>query len=277
MNMLSCCKRVSLMWVALGILGLGKLPAQVLLIHFGQSTTPALGSSQSIVEAGVTYSSSNVTTDPSNYWNNVLATGQGFLAAGTTNTTQFTSTETVSNLVTTTGTATGVNIAMGGSYYSGHFNASGVTSGGPYIGNATSSSIVGDVNDTPVITISGLNPSLTYNFTVYASRGLSLSDVRTADYAFVGATSGTGVLDAANNTSNTALVSGIAPNASGVITLTITPDATNTNATSPGKLFYLGDLQIQAVPEPASVGLVACGGLVLLGVVMRRKIMAVRS
>ncbi|HEY8965124.1 MAG TPA: hypothetical protein VIM58_01700 [Candidatus Methylacidiphilales bacterium] len=257
-------KTVLLLGAALAALGEGHLSAQSYLVHFGQSTTPALGTNQTIVEAGVTYSSSNVTTDPNHYWNDILATGQGFLPAGTTSTTQYTSTTTLSNLVSTAGAASGISVAMGGSYFSGYYNANGPTSGGPYIGNATASSIVGTNAGNMVITIAGLVASDTYNFTIYASRG-TVSDVRSGLYTFTGANSGSGIYDAGNNVSNTLTISGIAPTASGSVTLTISTAATNTNSTG---FFYLGDLQIDtiaaAVPEPAPSFLLAAGGVVLL-------------
>jgi hypothetical protein len=115
---------------------------------------------------------------------------------------------------------------------------------------------------TPMGTISmaGLNTALTYDFTFFASR-MSASDNRETEYAVSGANSGTAFLNASNNVSNVAVVSGISPNSLGEITIQIDPGPNNNNAS---QFWYIGAMQVQAVPEPGLAGLlVACGCLIL--------------
>lgn len=73
------------------------------------------------------------------------------------------------------------------------------------------------------ILISGLNASRTYDFAFFASR-MGAADARNTTYA-VGTQSAT--LNASNNTSNLARVTGIRPNASGQVTITITKSTTS--------------------------------------------------
>ena len=67
------------------------------------------------------------------------------------------------------------------------------------------------------VAFSNLNPAVAYSFTFYASR-TGVSDIRDARYTATGATGGSAVLDAANNTSNVVTVADIYPTTNGVIT-----------------------------------------------------------
>lgn len=80
---------------------------------------------------------------------------------------------------------------------------------------------------TPVIEFAGLSPAQVYDFEVFASR--TAPDPRTCIYTFVGSDTVTVSLDAASNTSNTALARQVVPDELGKVTLTITRDTTNSS------------------------------------------------
>lgn len=101
----------------------------------------------------------------------------------------------------------------------------------------------GGVFPTALITLSGLNPSDSYDLTFAASR-LGVGDVRTTDYEVAGATTVTATLDAANNESEVAVVNGISPDAGGELVITVTKSASNTNSTG---FYYLGVLKLERV------------------------------
>jgi hypothetical protein len=104
------------------------------------------------------------------------------------------------------------------------------------------------VNVFPGFKLTGLNPSAKYTLTFYASR-TGVSDNRETGYTVTGANSGYAALDAANNITNTASVTGILPNAAREITIAIGPTANNNNSV---KYTYLGALRVDVVlPPPA--------------------------
>ena len=86
-----------------------------------------------------------------------------------------------------------------------------------------------------------MDTGLTYDFTFYGSR-MSVSDCRETGYTVVGATSGFAALDAGNNVDQSVQVTGIAPDASGEIKISLAPTAANNN----GYHFtYLGVMKVQ--------------------------------
>lgn len=111
------------------------------------------------------------------------------------------------------------------------------------------------------LVLSNLNPSEQYTFDLFASR-MSVSDNREALYTITGANSGTASLDAGNNTADYVTIAGIIPDANNQILIDISKGTFNTN--SPQGFFYLGILEINAVPEPAALSLLGLGGLGLL-------------
>ncbi len=97
------------------------------------------------------------------------------------------------------------------------------------------------VFDTVEIVLFNTDPAASYDFVFTASR-IGATDIRTADYQVVGANSGLDTLDASNNRSETAIVSGIAGDAQNRITVTVTKGATNNNSYG---FFYLGTMEIR--------------------------------
>jgi PEP-CTERM motif len=180
----------------------------------------------------------------------------------------------VPNVIDTTGAATGVSLTVTSA---NGFNEVGPNRSGPLAPNAPASGyfdgettrdamfghtvVFNGTGPRALIeyTIAGLNPALTYDFTFFAGRG-AVSDNREAQYDVAGANAGVALLDAGNNYGNVAQVLGIAPTAGGELTLTIQPGPNNTSSNG---FFYLGGLDINPVPEPASLCLMGLGGLLI--------------
>ncbi|TWT99988.1 hypothetical protein Pla108_09320 [Botrimarina colliarenosi] len=110
------------------------------------------------------------------------------------------------------------------------------------------------------VTLTGLNPSLTYDFTFFGSR-TGVTDNRETMYDVSGANSGTAFLNASGNVSDLVVVSGIQPNGAGAVSIDVSAGPNNDNGS---KFYYLGAMVIsESVPEPASLLIagVAMGGL----------------
>lgn len=221
--------------LALAVLGATTLCAQVIQLDFGSSSI--------LSGAG---------------WNNVDE-----------------STTTIASLVDSSGTPTGISFAIAG--YNTAPNSSGTNAGlDAWPGTATGDNLYGNLSSwsgqvCPEITIDfgNLDPTSSYDFAIFASR-MGVSDNRSALYSFSGSTTGSAVLDAANNTSTVAVVAGIVPTPGGTIALSITPDASNTNGTG---FYYIGLMELSgslsAIPEPGF--LTSLIGLGALGLCLRRR------
>jgi hypothetical protein len=109
-----------------------------------------------------------------------------------------------------------------------------------------------------VLTLTGLNPTATYDFTFFGSR-TGVSDNRETKYDVLG--TGFALLDTANNTANVAAVLGATSDAFGNLTVNVTKGPNNNNSSG---FFYLGAMQIVAVPEPSSMALAVLGGFGLM-------------
>jgi hypothetical protein len=94
-----------------------------------------------------------------------------------------------------------------------------------------------------------------------------VADTRTTDYTVTGSNSGFTTLNVSNNVNTTVSVLAISPTAGGVITIALTPSATNNNASH---FVYLGTLEFAAspIPEPMTASLVLSGAMLLA---LRRK------
>ena len=80
-----------------------------------------------------------------------------------------------------------------------------------------------------------------YDLIFCASR-MGVTDIRTTDYLVIGASPAMDTLDAANNRSEIALVSGMGPGMEDAITITIDKGATSTSEYG---FYYLGTLEIR--------------------------------
>jgi hypothetical protein len=204
--------------------------------------------------AGGTQTASGV-DDPVRFWNNVIDT-TGTVAGAST-----------SNFVTTTNASTPVGLTVVSPFAGANMN--GTTASSAYPSHATSDSLYGNTeafsgqsNVTPIVRLTGLTPTQSYDLTFYASR-IGTSDNRTTVYTATGASVSAASLNPAENVNGTATISGIQPDASGEIRIALTPGAANNNA---NHFTYLGVLQVADAPEPGTIGVVgiAAGAASLL-------------
>lgn len=213
-------------------------PAQVILIDFG---IPGAGFATVSPDAN------------GNYWNNVTSS-----AAATT----------IANLTTSADTLSGIKLEITTGFSntgpSPYATLTGESSlGALNIGTAISDFLFVNNNlATPaVVTFSNLDPTKTYNFSIFGSR--NATDTRNTTYVVAGANSDTQSLTTSGtdiggtginyNDSSLALINGIIPNGSNSITLSV----------SSAGLGYLNALQITVVPEPGTAALFL-GGAALL-------------
>ncbi|WP_309399723.1 PEP-CTERM sorting domain-containing protein [Cerasicoccus maritimus] len=215
---------------------------------------PSLVMAQTIL-INYTNSSNTVTGQPET-WNNYTGTPQG---------------SSIANLVDINGSLTGISMETTNAFAG--VNSSGTTSASaPYPSTATGTSFY-DANDQwtnpgdamGVLEFSGLDVNKTYSFTLYASR--ITSEDRSTLYTLQGANSGSDTLNPSDNVTNTVLISDIAPTAGGIITLTVTPGATNANSND---FIYLGVAEISAIPEPSTIAL-GMAGIAFVGSIYWRR------
>lgn len=213
-------------------------PAATVFMDFGDSAQPTTGNYNNFTKGGV----------------NVLS---------------------IPNLVDSTGSATGISGVVTGFHGGSNGNGTLAPSGGSAIFDvqATRDNFFGSTGSfngvtapTGTVTFSGLDGSgaTTYNFDFFASR-TGVTDNRETEYNIAGFGVPVSVyLDASNNVSNVASVTGILPTAGGTITVTLDPGTNNNNSTG---FFYLGAMRLTSVPvpEPAGASMAALAGLALLG------------
>lgn len=177
-------------------------------------------------------------------WNNVVVSSQN-------------ETGITMNLLDDAGIDTGIVFALSDSF--DHINTNGTTSPNgalPFTATAsrdsffgeTQSGFNGNVNPTGGFTLSNLDPSKYYSFSVFSSR-TGVSDNRETLYTITGLTTDSAALDPANNTSNTADILNIQPNGSGEIILQAEPGVNNTNSFG---FYYLGAVQLVVSDTPIS-------------------------
>lgn len=214
--------------------------AQTLLVDFGPST--------------YTTSSPDVN---GNTWNNMTAhTASSSLGLVWTDNSSSGITLTITTAFANTGPGASPP-ALTGTGSLGNLNISTALSDFFYVNNGSA-----------VVTFSGLDSSKTYTFSLLGSRDATA--VRNTTYSVAGGNSGSDSLQTSGtdlggsginyNNSSLAVISGITPDGSNSITLTV----------SSSGLGYLNALQITAVPEPGSVLLLLGGAAVLVFTNARR-------
>lgn len=177
-------------------------------------------------------------------WNNIVVTTQN-------------QTGITANLIDSNGTSTGVVLTLTDSF--DHINTNGTGSPNsalPFVATATQDSFFGatsgafngNINPTGGFTLTGLNPSKYYSFSVFSSR-TGVTDNRETLYTITGATTGSQALNPANNTSNTADILNMQANANGEITFSAAPGSNNNNTYG---FYYLNALQLLITDTPVT-------------------------
>jgi pimeloyl-ACP methyl ester carboxylesterase len=170
---------------------------------------------------------------------------------------------TLSGLIGASGTVTGAALAITVPFNTAGTNSNGTVVPAPEVGfpaTATRDTFFGNVAvfqahsaPTAQLQLSGLDPSLVYDFSIFASR-TGVADNRQTEYQVTGANVATAYLNATENTSLLADVSGIQPRADGVIVIDVRPGPENNNA---NRFFYLGAMKVVsrsvAPPPPTCV------------------------
>lgn len=221
--------------------------AQTILIDFG-SDNAANGSFLSISN------SSNGPDSNGNYWNNLFVNGS-----------------TLNNMVFSDNSPSGISMAAPGTLV-------GAAGGGWGIGNGTVNLSSPNLNiftaytdgiyqftagGSNTLTFSGLNPSKTYNFSIFGSRADAGAN-RVTRYTVAGSggssfqtltTSGPNIGGSGINFNNsqTANFSGIQPNGSNEITVTMSVES--------GAAWHLNALQLTVVPEPETNALLLAAAI----------------
>lgn len=185
------------------------------------------------------------------------------------------------NTIDITGALTGIGLATDGFNRAGDNNAGTTNPTGDAAifatadGLATRDNLFGHMNPfnegsttrpLATLTFSGLDGSgaTSYDFTFFASR-MGGNAIRETEYSVAGSNNGVAYLDAANNVSNVALVSGITPTAAGEITVSMTAGPNNSGTAE--VFYYLGILQLESsavIPEPTTLGLMSLAGVFAL-------------
>ncbi len=158
------------------------------------------------------------------------------------------------NLIDNFGNNTGVILTIDDSF--DFVNKVGTTNPDvnlPFIETATKDSFFGEskafngnTNPTGGFTLSNLDPSKYYSFSIFASR-TGVSDNRETQYTVTGINTESNALDASNNTSKTATILNIQPLSNGTISFVATTGANNTHTKG---FYYLGALKIVTSSSP---------------------------
>ncbi len=201
----------------------GELRPQTLLFDFGSSATPT--------------STGPSPDDPASAWNNVTD------GIGTTVGAK------LSNAVTSDNVPTGIGLEILSRF--GGANTNGTLASTQYPADATRDSLFGNTetfsglaNVFPSFKLTGLDPTLAYDFTFYASR-LGVTDNRETGYTVAGFNSGFTALNAAANVDHFVTLTGMIPTAEGEITISLAPTEANNNA---NHFTYLGVMKMETAP-----------------------------
>jgi lysophospholipase L1-like esterase len=161
--------------------------------------------------------------------------------------------DTVFNLINSKGQNTGADVMINDAFTG--VNAFGTTAPDATLdlpSSATNDNFFGSVGAhggvieaTGGFLMTGLNVNNIYSFAFFASR-LNVTDNRETMYIVSGKTTDTVYLDASNNISKIATVSGMVPAADGTVRIVVGPGLNNTNTL---KYYFLGALRITSMSK----------------------------
>jgi predicted esterase len=154
------------------------------------------------------------------------------------------------SLVDSTGATTGIGVTVTDPFAGNQ--STGSTTPTAYVPDAVRDSFYFDNGQSPQLTLTGLDPTKTYDFKFLGSRMSGDGLVRSTRFTVQGFGSAVAVVsDATNNSGTVAEVTGILPTAGGEITIDLAKNtvAPLVNNTSSG-VGYLGVLEITEVSEP---------------------------
>jgi len=162
----------------------------------------------------------------------------------------------VVNLINDLGNPTGAILTLDDSF--DFANTNGTTtpdSSLPFSSTATKDSFFGEasdfngsVNETGGYTLSNLDPTKYYSFSIFASR-MNVTDNRETLYTATGINTKSSTLNVSNNSSNTGTILNIEPLADGTISFVAT---TGTNNNNPFGFYYLGAIKMVISTAPIS-------------------------
>lgn len=180
----------------------------------------------------------------------------------------------IANSIDSTGASTGIGLGISGFFPGSNTTGTTSVSGAAAIFDtqATRDNAFGHTGvfsgnpDASLanVSLTGLNPALSYNLTFFASR-TGVTDNRETAYTVTGASASTVYLNASNNTTDVVTALGVVPTATGTVSIDVYAGPNNSNGS---KFYYLGAMQIQYVPEPATLGLFS---VALIGVAGLRR------
>jgi hypothetical protein len=157
---------------------------------------------------------------------------------------------TVNSLVNSEGLATSLSLGISIPFNTTATNSNGTTSPAPetgflptatrdsFFGNAVS--FQGQTAPNAQLRLTGLDRAQVYDFTLFASR-TGVTDNRQTEYKATGSNSKTAFINAAENTSQVALLTDIQPATDGSVVLDLAPGPDNTNS---NRFYYLGAMKI---------------------------------
>ncbi len=181
----------------------------------------------------------------------------------------------IADCINDSGALTGIGLTVHDAFYTTSANNNGTQSpsgdAAMFDPQATRDSLYGCTGDwygqtqpTMGVTLTGLDPAFTYDFSIFAAR-LGASDNREAQYDVLGLNSGTDYLNSVGNVSEIAFIGGISPTPAGEIVIQAQPGPNNNNSLG---FYYWGAMKMDVVPEPTSLMLLVIGGA---AVVLRRR------
>ena len=170
------------------------------------------------------------------------------------------------SLLTTNGISSGISFRSEGSSGTGSWNLGATPDANLNDGKFAFKSVTQDglftaINEAATVTLSGLNADYTYNLILYGAR---TNNVRYTTYT-VGSSNVTLQTGSVGgwNSSQVVSIANITPDALGQIVLSYYGSTTSSGASRDSN-GYLNAMEIQVIPEPATIGMLVVGAISVL-------------